>query len=126
VFLLPLLLLAIQDRFPSGDLKGFSRSTTEHIINELETDLTVDRVSGRIVVDSEPLVGALVEVRGPGSAEKIRSARTNQAGHFRINAPPGRYKLKVTRDGFQSMIGNIVVKPGVKSRPIEIQLRFGV
>jgi hypothetical protein len=36
---------AAQDRFESGDLKGFTRSPTEHIIIELE-ERHVQRVEG--------------------------------------------------------------------------------
>ena len=52
---------------------------------------------------------------------------TDKTGRFGIkDVQPGDYKFKVTKDGFQSVVGQISVKPGIKAKPIQIELLYGV
>jgi hypothetical protein len=70
-----------QQRFESGDLKGFTKSSTEHIIEQLDDQVTVRSLEGTVVSKSlaQPLAGVLVEVRGPGLSERVRSERERRS-----------------------------------------------
>jgi hypothetical protein len=131
------LLLLVQSRtagrFESGDLKGFSRSPSEHIIVTLNHTFTVKSVRGLVTADyddSALLPEVLFELRGPGGSEKIWSGTTGDDGKFKIsNVPEGRYRFKATFNGFQSVIGTVVVSKGSpqsKDEVIRIRLRIGV
>lgn len=118
-----------QQRFESGELKGFTRSSTEHIINELEEPFVVRSVEGQILDPAGyPMPGALFEIRGPESSERIRAAKTGKGGRFRIgSAPEGTYRFKATFSGFQSVIGTVIVKrTAAKKNRIGLTLKFGV
>ncbi len=118
-----------QVRFVSGDMKGFTRSPTEHIINELDEVIQVQRVEGIVVLagEAEPIADVLFEIRGPGLSQSVKGVKTDQTGHFRLkHVASGSYRFKATLNGFQSVVGTIVVGKKGRSQPIRIQLRFGV
>ncbi len=110
-------------------LAGFTKSPTEHIINELEEPIVVRKVRGSIVDQGTfPLPNALFEVRGPGDGKAIKHARTDEHGRFTIrNVPPGTYRFKATMPGFQSVIGTLVVsKKADKTSEVRVKLPFGI
>ena len=119
-----------QERFSSGELKGFVKSGTEHIIVHVEEPFVVSAVAGVIAskTDSRPLANVIFEVRGPGNKETVRAAKTDHQGRFKIKRLlPGRYVFKATLDGFQSVVGMIVVsKTANQSTDIRIELPIGV
>ena len=121
---------AQQRRIQTGEFEGFTESSTEHIINRLQSPLIVRTLRGTINVarGGDPLEGVVFEVRGPGSSKAIRSAQTGRYGRFRIRRlHPGTYTFKVTRDGFQSVAGQLVVsKTAPDNLPITVQLEPGV
>ena len=53
-----------QERFKSGELKGFTKSPTEHIIEQLEKIPTLRKVEGFIGSKEldQPLEGVLIEI----------------------------------------------------------------
>jgi carboxypeptidase family protein len=121
--------LAGQDSsFP--DLSSFTKSATEHIINQIDKPFEVKSVKGTISMERSDnrLAGVLFEIEGPGSDRRIRHALSDKHGHFRIpHVPKGTYRFKATLNGFQSVIGMIVVsKPRTKASEINIQMRLGV
>jgi hypothetical protein len=127
-FLLAPLCLS-QHRITSGELAGFTESPTEHIINRLDNDLTVSKFEGRICFeDGSPLNAVLIELRGPGNVSKIVSTKTNAAGVFHIrNLSEGNYFFKVTLNGYQSLIGHVIISAHAgKSKPIRLTLKVGV
>jgi hypothetical protein len=119
-----------QDRFESGRLKGFTKSPTEHIIAEIDDLFEVRSVHGTVVFKGkdDPLRGVVFEIRGPGGVERIRATRTDSNGRFKIRrVPEGTYTFKATLDGFQSVVGTLVVsKKADRQKTIKIEMPIGV
>ena len=76
----------------------------------------------------EPLKDVLFEIRGPGNQERIRAAKTGSDGRFKIGrVPEGIYTFKATRDGFQSVVGTLIVSKRTDRRQtIKIEMPLGV
>lgn len=119
-----------QERFQAGELKGFTKSPTEHILERLDAGVVVRRLEGRVgsKEQDKPLEGVLVEIRGPGQADKFRSALSDQNGRFRIGGVrDGDYTIKLTLNGFRSVTGTISVRGSYKeSRPFRVEMLLGV
>jgi len=116
-----------QERFETGWLKGFTKSPTEHIIDEPDKPFTARTVRG-VVLDPSgaEMDGVVVEIRD--EAGRIRGTKTNRKGTFKLGGvPKGTYKFKVTMNGFQSVVGNIVVsKKANKTDQVKIVMKLGV
>jgi hypothetical protein len=112
------------------DLRDFTRSPTEHIINELETPISVRAVAGLVVLKGggDPLPNIILELRGPGKNRRIRRVTTDEHGRLAMrNIPGGVYRFKTTLNGFQSVVGTIVVsKSAPVGEEIRIETPFGV
>jgi len=94
------------------DFADFTKSSSEHIINPIEKPFQVYSVAGTIRTErsGDALAEVLFEIEGPGTTRKIRHARTDKHGHFRISrVPRGTYRFKATLEGFQSVMGTIIV-----------------
>jgi hypothetical protein len=120
-----------QDRFLSGEFKGFTKSRGEHIINRLEQPFFAQRIDGtvmRSVGDKLPMENVLIEFRGLGRSENMRSAKTDANGRFDLaNVPTGKYLFKATALGFQSIVGVVIVSPkGARDQAIILQMSPGV
>jgi hypothetical protein len=102
-----------QDRYESGELKGFTLFPDEHIIDRLDDAITVREVRGTATIEMEPdspMEGVLFELRGPGDSETIRSARTDSTGKFSLkHVRPGKYLFKASSQGYQSIVGILIV-----------------
>src|SRR5215475_822794 len=122
--------------FASAQEKGivgdFTKSPTEHIINQIEQPFTVRSVIGIVTRQTggptEPLQNVLFEIQGPGSDRKIRRASSDENGRFKMGrVPSGTYKFKATLNGFQSVMGTIVVsKKASRFNEIKIGMAIGV
>lgn len=116
-----------QERFDTGWLKGFTKSPTEHIIDESEGPFTVPSVWG-VVLDPSgaEMGGVVVEIRD--ETGRIRGTKTNRNGTFKLGGVPrGKYKFKVTMNGFQSVVGDVVVtKQSSKAGQMKIMMKVGV
>jgi len=117
-----------QEKATIGD---FTKSPTEHVINQIEQPFFVRSVAGvisRKQGDQGPLPDVLFEVQGPGTDRKIRRSKTDEHGRFRIrHVAEGSYKFKATLNGFQSMMGTIKVsKEAAKTDEIKIAMPVGV
>jgi Carboxypeptidase regulatory-like domain len=116
-----------QERIESGSLKGFTKSPTEHIIDELDKPFTVRAVKG-VVLDpsSAEMDGVVVEIQD--AAGRIRGTKTSPKGTFKLGGvPEGTYRFKVTMNGFQSVVGQIVVsKKANEADRIKIDMKPGV
>lgn len=117
-----------QDRFPSGEFKGFTKSQYEHIIERIEEPFVVAFVRGRVILSGYPLKCVLFEIRGPGESERIRAAKTRDNGFFYIDrVPEGTYAFKATLAGFQSIVGTIIVSDKAdRKKIVEIEMPLGV
>jgi hypothetical protein len=120
-----------QDRFKSGELKGFTLGRSEHIMNRVDDPFTVRVVKGSITLQANPgspAEGVLFELRGPGDSETIVSTTTGRDGTFRLkHVRPGTYMFKATLLGFQSVFGTIVVaRKAAADRIITFEMKLGV
>lgn len=124
--------ICAQQRF--GDeyqqFKGFTKSETEHIMQEYEGIPEMRSVRGRIIEDSSGvgIPEAIFEIRSENPDDRVRGTKTNSKGEFRIRSVrEGVYVFKVTKDGFQSVFGKL--KIASKAQPgnvLKIELRQGV
>jgi hypothetical protein len=117
-----------QEKSVIGD---FTKSPTEHIIQQIEKPFEVKSVSGTVVESGgfhERMAAVLFEIQGPGSGRKIRRTRTDTKGRFKIGrTPEGVYRFKATRNGFQSVMGTIQVSKNADQRQeIKIEMPVGV
>jgi hypothetical protein len=117
---------------PFPDLSDFTKSPTEHIIHQIDEPFRVRSVTGTIASeagsDTPGMAGVLLEIEGPAQKRTIRHALSDSRGRFKISrVPEGSYRFKATLNGFQSVVGTIVVsKHAGKSAEIKIRLRLGV
>jgi hypothetical protein len=117
-----------QEKSVIGD---FTKSPTEHIIQQIEKPFEVKSIFGTIVESGgfhERMAAVLFEIQGPGSDRKIRRTRTDTKGRFKIGrTPEGVYRFKATRNGFQSVMGTIQVSKNADQRQeIKIEMPVGV
>jgi len=118
-----------QERFDSGKFKGFTKSPSEHIIVELDEPFQVRSLRGVVLskVDREPLVNVTFEIRDESSGQ-VRGTKTDRKGCFKMRSiPDGTYTFKATRNGFQSVVGTVVVSEKAnRKKIINIQMPLGV
>ena len=116
-----------QERFETGWLKGFSKSPTEHIIEEPDKPFTVRAVTG-FMLDSSgaEMEGVVVEIRD--ETGRIRGTKTDCKGTFKLDGvSKGTYKFKMTMNGFQSVVGDVVVSSKAnRADQMKIVMRVGV
>ena len=116
-----------QERFETGWLKGFMKSPTEHIIDEPGKPFTLRAVRG-VVLDPSgaEMDGVVVEIRD--EAGRIRGTKSDRNGTFKLSGvPKGTYKFKVTLNGFQSVVGDIIIsKKANKTDQMKIAMKVGV
>ncbi len=122
-----------QERFDKqhdGILKGFTRSPTEHIMNEFEGVAELRAVRGRIIEKSSGvgLEEVIVEIRRENPNERVRGVRTRADGSFHMpSVPEGVYMFKVALNGFQSVYGKLTVtKKAPRKNRLIIALMQGV
>jgi hypothetical protein len=126
--LLPFRMLG-QSRFGEGELKGFTKSPTEHIINRHESLVSLRVFEGSIDDPAgAPIPGAIVDVRGPGTNERVRGTVTDKRGRFKLGRlSEGSYTFKVTFNGLQSVVGALqIVRTAKRYAPFKLVLRAGV
>ena len=89
------------------------------------TDTWATAPVGGLVLDAggAPIAGALVSLRRDGVGY-ARSTRTEGAGRFRLEAPPGDYEISASADGFS--VARQAVHLPLESPEISFTLRPGV
>jgi len=111
-------------------LRGFTKSPTEHIINERRGVISVRVAQGRITeaASKTGVPGAVVEVRQADRDGKVQNATSDEHGRFRLRKlSEGEYIFKVTRDGFQSVFGRLRVSKHAPSEArFDIELKQGI
>jgi hypothetical protein len=108
--------------------KGFTEAHPEHIIVQLHEPIVVRDVRGEMRDrDGNPEKNAIFEIRLKSSSQ-IRRAKTDEKGQFRIqHAPTGTYDFKATLDGFQSVVGTVIVSATADPKAkIKLTLNLGV
>ena len=120
--------LAQDSSFP--DLSDFTKSPTEHFIDEVYEPFHVESVAGVITIErsDQALPKALFEIEGPGSQRRIRHGVSDSRGTFKIShVPYGTYRFKATLNGFSSVIGTIVVsRDAARASRITIKMPVGM
>lgn len=124
--------LCAQQRF--GDeyprFKGFTKSETEHIMQEYEGTPEMRSVRGRIIEASSGvgIPEAIFEIRSENPDDRVRGTKTNSKGEFRLRSiREGVYVFKVTKNGFQSVFGKLKICSKAQSgNVLKIELRQGV
>lgn len=113
-------------------IDGFTLANPEHIVVELEKPFIVRKISGRVYLeDGQPMPEVLLEIRGKDTnwkSQKIHKVFTNENGFFSFkHIKYGIYCFKVTLDGFQSVMGEIIVsKKAKKNSSVVIEMNPGV
>ncbi len=126
-FLLLTLPAVAQERFESGEFKGFTKYSAFTIV-ELRDPIVVRQAKGIVLLEgsNQPIPNVLVEVRDADG--KIIAAKTDSRGQFKFRTlAEGTYMFKTTLNGFQSVVGTIVLeKSAKKSELIKIEMPLGV
>jgi len=113
-------------------LEGFYESPLEHIIVEIKQPFIVRKVKGKIgIVDNHPWpkdIRVLFEIRGLPRDGRIKKAYADGNGKFVIkNIPEGQYCFKATAEGWQTVMGTIIVnKKASRKSKIVFDMEFGV
>jgi carboxypeptidase family protein len=113
-----------------GELERFVKNSVigAYGIVRAEKPYLVRSVQGLVVFADEPKANVVFELKSADAAGKVREARTDHLGRFRIrHVSPGQYLFKATAEGFASVIGKVVVSPkALPEAQIRITLPLGV
>jgi hypothetical protein len=114
-----------QERIDSGPFKGFLQEHPALNYVEISAPFQVSKVQGKVYAGDKPIGGAAFEIRVKDG--RVLSVLTDSNGAFEIaNLEPGTYPFKVTKDGFHSTIGKIVVSRRISPlKAIMVQLHIG-
>jgi hypothetical protein len=112
------------------DISDFTKSPTEHVINQVYEPFHLKSVAGTITfqMSDEGVPKVLFEIEGPGPQRTIRHGLTDNQGHFKISdVPQGTYVFKATLNAYQSVVGTIVVsRHAAEAATITLQMHVGV
>ena len=117
------------DREFGGRYAGFVKSPIEHIIAETPDPIIVRRIGG--IIRSEggewpAWVEVIFEIRGPGTVTKIRGVLADQQGRFKMGSlPSGSYSFKATANGWQSVVGTIIVSKDANPGEVDLLMPLG-
>ena len=116
---------------PSCGINGFTRAPNEHIVVELGKTLRVRSVGGVITSQGGNWPeGTFVvfELRPTDGAGKVRRVTADSQGAFHVpGVPAGAYCFKATADGWQTVVGAIVVTHAAdRGARVTFEMRLGV
>jgi hypothetical protein len=107
------------------DADGFTIEEPQNEIIFITEAFRVRALEGRATVGDQPVPGANVEVLSVGRTGILRS-KTDEEGNSRIlDAPDGEYRFRVTKDGFKSLSGKIIVDHSAPAKPLSFELHLG-
>jgi Carboxypeptidase regulatory-like domain len=87
---------------------------------------SVRALVGRVQLSDTPLEGVNVEVLAAGKKKNVLRTKTDADGRFKLlPSTPGRYKFKVSKDGFKALTGTIVVDPSATATSLSFELPVG-
>jgi hypothetical protein len=112
-------------------LEGFTKSETEHIIREINIPFEVCEIKGQIISEAGDWpVGSCVlfELRDRDKNSKIKKVHSDKNGLFEIkHVKNGIYCFKATVNGWQSVVGTIIVSQGADPKnDISFEMSLGV
>ncbi len=71
------------------------------------------QIRGRVIAPGgAPVAGASVQARSTADTTRVVGALTGQDGAFRIDAPLGDYRLRVSHLGFEAMARDVAIRAG--------------
>jgi len=109
------------------DADGFTIQQPQNETVVISDPFIVRELTGQVVVfDGSPIETANVEFLRIGTKNVLRT-KTDSTGTFRMSGvPDGRYKFKVTKDGFKALTGIVVVdKHASRKAELSFQLNVG-
>ena len=114
-----------QMRYNSGPFKGFLKEEPTLNAKEIPRPFEVRAIRGTLIFGDHPLPEAFFEVRD--AAGQVFTAKTDEHGAFTLpDAKSGRYDFKVSKNGFESVVGKVVVSHNAPQKNrIRIQLSLG-
>lgn len=114
-----------QRRFDSGPYKGFVKEEPTLNDNEIAQPFEVRVISGSLTFGGHPLADAFFEVRD--DTGHVFTTKTDEHGAFSIiSAKSGHYDFKATKNGFESVVGTVIVSSRApRKNRIRVQLSIG-
>jgi hypothetical protein len=110
---------------PLYDANGFTIEEPQNETIVASEPCAVRTIIGRVHLGGTPLEGVNVEVLRAASKKVLRT-RTDAHGNFGFSGlPEGKYKFRVTKDGFKSFTGTIVVDPDAPEGMLSFELPVG-
>ena len=107
------------------DADGFTIEEPQNETIVVSEPYRVQVLAGHVGIGDQSLEGVNVEVRRIGG-KKLLGTRTDAEGAFSISgAPEGRYKFKITKDGFKALRGTIFVDKHASANRLSFQLPVG-
>jgi hypothetical protein len=107
------------------DADGFTIEEPQNETIIVSDPYRVRALAGRVLFGDAPVEGVNVEVRPIGSRRVLR-AKTNDSGTFRITrVPDGKYKFKVTKDGFKALSGTVLLDKNAPTKALSFELQVG-
>ncbi len=115
-----------QQRFDSGPYKGFIKEEPTLNNKVIPQPFEVREISGNLTFGEHPLSEAFFEVRD--DTGHVFTTKTDEHGAFSItNAKPGRYDFRATQNGFESVVGTVIVSSRApRKNRIRLQLNLGI
>lgn len=112
-------------------LDGFTKADTEHIIREIKKPFEVCEIKGMInseAGDWPEGTNVLFEIRKRDKNSEIKRIKTDRNGKFKIKkVENGVYCFKATVNGWQSVVGIIIVSQEADPKnEIIIEMLLGV
>jgi Carboxypeptidase regulatory-like domain len=113
-----------------GRFAGFAKSPMEHIIVEMKDPIVLREVQGvlRSAGGEWPEnVEIVFEIRAQTPRSAVRTVLTDPRGRFHLNnVPVGSYMFKATANGWQSVVGTIIVSKNAKANQVDLLMPVGV
>jgi hypothetical protein len=112
-------------------LEGFTKADPEHIVREINKPFEVCKIKGKIVSEAGDWpkgTDIIFEIRKTDKKSKIIRIKTDESGILKMRkVEDGVYCFKVTVNGWQSVIGIIIViQEADPKNEITIEMLLGV
>ncbi|HEV7507769.1 MAG TPA: carboxypeptidase-like regulatory domain-containing protein [Thermoanaerobaculia bacterium] len=92
-------------------------------------DIAMGTLAGQVVSagTGEPVADAIVSIDGQESDShsfySTPTTRSGEEGAFESRLAPGRYRIKIQKEGFAPVETTAEVRPAAAGAPVEIRLR---
>jgi protocatechuate 3,4-dioxygenase beta subunit len=96
---------------------------------EMTIDIAMGTLAGQVVSagTGEPVADATVSIDGQGTDARFTystpTTRSGAEGAFEARLAPGKYRIKIQKEGFAPVEATAEVRPGGAGAPVEIRLK---